>query len=154
MSILSIRGGTTSRTSPALGSVFFILALLVFTALPTGAEELEPARNKVKDPHPVHPRFELSNTALDFAETPPGGSAELTVTVTNNGPGTIPLKMRITLGDEVFGLTGPGGKHHLRPGDSVDIGVMFSPPERRRQACGPNCGPEGSQGGCCRRRCR
>ena len=129
MSILSIHGEKSSRTIPVLRPAFFLLALLVFAALPVGAEELEANQAKPGGSHPVHPRYELSVTALEFAETPAEGSSEMTVTVTNNGPGTIPLKVRITEGGESFSLPGISGKHHLRPGESVDIEVMFAPME-------------------------
>ena len=126
--------------SPALKPVIFILTLLCFLVLPAAAQELAvkapPTVGWDDRPHPIHPRFELSVTELDFGEIGTFGLSEMSVTVTNNSPGTIPLKIDLSHRCEGFFLPEGGQRiHHLAQGESVDIPVVFAPLEEGDYAC-------------------
>ncbi len=125
--------------TPALKPAIFVLALLCFLVLPAAAQELAvkapPTVGWNDRPHPIHPRFEVSVTELDFGEIGIFGLSEMSVTVTNNSPGTIPLK--IALSARCAGFFLPGGQriHHLARGESVEIPVVFSPLAQGDFAC-------------------
>lgn len=128
-----------SFVTPALKPAIFIIALLCFLVLPSAAEEIAvkapPTVGWDDRPHPIHPRFILSETELDFGELGIFGLSEMTVTVTNTSPGTIPLK--IDLSHKCEGFRIPEGQriHHLRRNESVEIPVVFAPLETGDHAC-------------------
>ncbi len=125
--------------SPALKPVIFLLVLLCFLVLPAAAQELAikapPTVGWDDRPHPIHPRFELSVTELDFGEIGTFGLSEMSVIVTNNSPGTIPLKIDLSARCEGFFLPGGQRIHHLARGESVEVPVVFSPLEQGDYDC-------------------
>jgi len=130
------RNGKLSYFPPALTPAIFVLALICLIAAPTVAEELAGKAGAMdgRDDRP-HSRCELSVTELDFGEVAPGGLGEMSVTVTNITPGTVPLKISLSRDCDVFSLTGGGGMHLLRRGQSIEITVDFSPMEPRSYDC-------------------
>ncbi|MEN8008254.1 MAG: choice-of-anchor D domain-containing protein [Candidatus Krumholzibacteriota bacterium] len=131
--------GKPSLIPPALVSAVAFLALLCILAAPAAAEELTvktpPTVGWDDRPHPIHPRYELSVTELDFGEVGAGGLSEMTVTITNTSPGNIPLKMNLSVRCDGFSLPGVNGIHHLAGGESVDIAVVFTPMEPGDYEC-------------------
>ncbi len=136
-----IRNGKPSFFPPALTPAIFVLALICFIAAPAAAEELAGKTGATvgRDDRP-HSRCELSVTELDFGEVAPGGSGEMTVTVTNISRGTVPLKISLSRDCDAFSLTGVDGMHHLRRDQSVEITVGFSPMEPGDYDCYLNLG--------------
>ena len=132
-------GNRPFRFSPALKPVIFLLALLCFLVLPAAAQEMAvkapPTVGWDDRPHPIHPRCELSVTELDFGEIGTFGLSEMSVTVTNNSPGSIPLKIGLSSRCEGFLLPGGPRIHHLARGESVEIPVGFSPLDTGDYAC-------------------
>ncbi len=127
------RNGKSFCFPPALTPAIFVLALICFIATPLAAEELS-GKTLGRTDRP-HSRCEISVTELDFGEVAPGGSAEMSVTVTNISPGTVPLRVGLSRDCDVFSLTGIDGMHHLRRGQSVEITVGFSPMEPGSYDC-------------------
>ena len=121
------RNGKPSFFPPALMPAIFVLVLICFIAAPVVADELI-GKTVGRDDRP-HSRCELSVAELDFGEVAPGGSGEMSVTVTNISQGTVPLRISLSRDCDAFSLTGADGMHHLRRGQSVEIGVSFSPME-------------------------
>jgi len=130
MSHQMTRNGKPSFCPPALTPAIFVLALVCFIALPVAKASTMGGR----DDRP-HSRCELSVTELDFGEVAPGGSGEMSVTVTNISPGTVPLRISLARDCDAFSLTGVDGKHHLRRGQSVEIMVEFAPMEPGGYEC-------------------
>jgi hypothetical protein len=130
------RKGKLSCYPPALTPAIFVLALICLIAAPAVAEELAGKAGAMdgRDDRP-HSRCELSVTELDFEEVAPGGSGEMSVTVTNISRGTVPLKISLSRDCDVFSLTGVDGKHHLGRGESVEITVGFLPMEPGSYDC-------------------
>ncbi len=141
MSHQMIRNGKPSFFPPALTPALFVLVLFCFIAAPVAAEEFigKAGATMGRDDRP-HSRCELSVTELDFGEVAPGGSGEMSVTVTNISRGTVPLKISLSRDCDVFSLTGIDGMHHLRRGQSVEITVGFSPMEPGDYDCFLNLG--------------
>ncbi|MCK9997142.1 MAG: choice-of-anchor D domain-containing protein, partial [Candidatus Krumholzibacteria bacterium] len=136
-----IRNGKPSFFPPALMPALFVLVLFCFIAAPVAAEEFigKAGTTTGRDDRP-NSRCELSVTELDFGEVAPGGSGEMSVTITNISRGTVPLKISLSRDCDVFSLTGADGMHHLRRGQSVEITVGFSPMEPGDHDCFLNLG--------------